>query len=145
MKHPSLGFTLIELMITVAIIAFLASLAYPSYTAYILRGQIAEATSNLAEMRVRQERYFQDNRSYVSAGTTCNATLATLTNGLEQRYFTLGCAGSTNGYVAFANGTGAANGISFTINQDNQRQTTAFPGVSGLPLNCWLTKKTSSC
>lgn len=142
---PGAGFTLIELMIVVAIVGILASVAYPSYIAYLQRGMIAEATGNLAEMRVRQERYFQDSRSYVSAGTTCNTSLAVLTAGLQQKYFALGCQGNATTFTVWANGTGAVNGISFTLNQDNLRQTTAFPGDSGLPKNCWINKKGESC
>lgn len=144
-RSVNIGFTLIEVMIVVAIVAILGAIAYPSYVAYMQRGMIAEALGNLAEMRVRQERYFQDNRSYVSAGATCNTNLATLTGGLEQRYFVLGCAGTANTFTAWANGAGAVNGINFTINQDNVRQTTAFPGAASLPLNCWISKRGETC
>lgn len=144
-RQKNLGFTLIEVMIVVAIVAILGAMAYPSYVAYMQRGMIAEALGNLAEMRVRQERYFQDNRSYVSAGVICNTSLLTLTAGLEQKYFVLGCAGNANTFTAWANGTGAVNGINFTIDQDNVRQTTAFPGTAGLPLNCWISKRGETC
>src|SRR5258706_10514427 len=61
------GFTLIELLITVAIVAILAGIAIPSYTTYITRSKIAEATSNLLAMRTKMELYFQDNPSFVGA------------------------------------------------------------------------------
>ena len=55
------GFTLIELMIVVAIIGILASIAIPQYSDYVKRGKAAEATSNLATLRIKMEQCFQDN------------------------------------------------------------------------------------
>ena len=56
------GFTLIEVMITVAIVAILAAVAIPSYTSYITRSKIQEATTTLLAMRTKMEQYFQDHR-----------------------------------------------------------------------------------
>ncbi len=47
------GFTLIELMITVAIIGILAAVGLPAYNDYIIRGRVPEATSNLSAKRVK--------------------------------------------------------------------------------------------
>src|SRR5688572_17819740 len=69
-QQRSQGFTLIEVMITVAIIGILAAVALPSYRDYVLRGQVVDATSGLAAMRADMERHYQDNRTYASVGTT---------------------------------------------------------------------------
>ena len=61
------GFTLIEVMITVAVVAILAAVALPQYRDYVTRGRIPEATSRLATLQVQAEQYFQDNRTYVGA------------------------------------------------------------------------------
>jgi type IV pilus assembly protein PilE len=137
------GFTLIELMITVAIIAILAAVAYPSYTAYIQRGRIAETTALLATTRVRLEQFYQDNRNYGSTATTCGVAMPTAAN------FTFSCGwgggGTDQSFLLTATGSAAMNGFAFTIDHANQQRTTAFPGDSGLPVNCWRQRKGQAC
>lgn len=67
MKTNTEGFTLIEMMIVVAIIGILAAIAYPSYQQYILRSNRTEGQALLNEAAAREERYFAQNNSYVSA------------------------------------------------------------------------------
>ena len=59
------GFTLIEVMITVAIIGILAAVAYPSYTGYIAKGNRAEGRAAVMKMLQDQERYFTQMNTYV--------------------------------------------------------------------------------
>ena len=137
------GFTLMELMIVVAIIGILSAIALPSYNDYLTRGRIPDATSALAERRVRTEQYFQDNRTYVGA-PACNADAS-------GRFFDFSCAGAAtvDAYTLQAVGKGPMSGFTFTINQAGARTST----VSGAPAakgwasnaNCWITGKGGAC
>jgi type IV pilus assembly protein PilE len=68
LKERQHGFTLIELMITVAIVAILAAVAYPAYTKYVQRGYRSEGIAMLNDAAARAERFYAQNNTY--AGTT---------------------------------------------------------------------------
>lgn len=73
------GFTLIELMITVAIIGILASIAYPSYQSYVAKATRADALAALVKVANLQEQYYLDNKTYtedmtrLGLGTSANS------------------------------------------------------------------------
>jgi len=75
------GFSLIELMIVVAIVGILASIAYPAYTNAILKGRRAEGRKAVAELMQQQERYMTQSNTYLAftnaAGVTTPAGAAT--------------------------------------------------------------------
>ncbi len=134
------GFTLIEVMIVTAIIAILAAIAIPSYSEYILRSRITEATGGLSGMRVKMEQYFQDNRTYV--GACVSTTVAALPTADK---FTFSCSGlSGSAYLVTATGTGPMAGFTYTINESNTRATTATAGW-GTNASCWVLTKSGSC
>jgi type IV pilus assembly protein PilE len=139
------GFTLMELMITVAIIAILAAVAYPSYTEYIRRSRLAEATGELSTLRVRLEQFYQDNRHYGSTAAACGVAMP------AAAAFTYACnwgaGGSNQSFRVTATGAAATGmaGYEFTIDQANQQRTTAFPGAAGLPVACWMKRKGDTC
>ena len=141
------GFTLIEVMIVVAIIAILSMVAYPSYRDYLLRGQLADATSGLSVLRAQMERHFQDNRSYSTVGaftTPCAAAASTRTFGL----FEVSCSGTptATAFTLRAVGSGQANGFTFTISEADVRATTAAPGSGWNTCTTqWMVRKGQTC
>ena len=137
------GFTLIEILIVVAIVGILAAIAVPMYNDYITRGQLVEAHTGLGQFRVQMEQQFQDARSYKGAGLDgCGAKAPA-----DAKYFTFTCAPADQTYVATATGSsGRVTGFVFTVNEQNQRKTTAAPADwdgGAATANCFVTRKKS--
>lgn len=129
------GFSLIEMMIVVAIIGLLASIAVPGYQDYVKSGNAAEAPANLANCRVQAEQFFQDNFTYV--GFVCNPT--------DTKFFDYAVNDQTaTTYTLAATGKSAQNmgNFAFTVNQDNAK-TSTYDGTTGA--TCWLTSSSGSC
>jgi type IV pilus assembly protein PilE len=128
-----LGFTLIELMIAIAIVGILATIAIPSYVNYLRRGAAEEGTAALADGRVAIEQFYLDNKTYV--GMPCPASTSK---------FTMDCTTTpptATTYKIIANGTGNMASFVYTIDQTGLRHTDG-PWGSG---NCFITKKGESC
>ena len=153
-RVKSAGFTLLEVLITVAIVGILAAIALPSYSEYITRSKIIEATSKLGDLRTDMERFFMDNRTY-AAGGNCGIdnganTRIPLYNSDPGRSFTLSCAVvvAPPSYTITATGIAAKgmSGFVYTINQLNQKATTGVAtGWSGAGTNCFVVRKDGSC
>ncbi len=78
------GFTLIEVMIVVVIVAILASIAFPSYQEYVLRSNRTEGQALLSDAAARQERYFAQHNTYADTVAKLGLSSANSTNGLYQ-------------------------------------------------------------
>lgn len=143
------GFTLIEVMIVVAIVAILAAVAIPSYRDYILRGQLVDASTLLATFRGNMERYFQDNRTYAATGAfipPCDQNIPVAQR--TQGNFVVSCVGAVgaNAYTLTATGINATAGFVYTVDERDQRVTvTVGSGWTGAPAACWVMKRGQAC
>ena len=141
------GFTLIEVMIAVAIVGILTALAYPSYRDYITRGALVDATNGLSTIRAQMERHFQDNRSYTTVGTFVTPCASTDANTRTFGRFVVSCsaAPTATAFTLQAVGSGNVNGFTYTITQADVRATSAAPSGWSTSTACWLTRKGQTC
>ena len=128
------GFTVIELMVAVAIVSILSAIAYPSYTSYLFRSRVPEAMEALAGYQIRMEQRFQDMGNYAN-GAACAIAVPT---GLKN--FDITCTTSNGGlqYEAKAVGKNAMSGLEYRINQNGRRWTPSHP--KGAKTDCWTVR-----
>lgn len=108
----NVGFTLIELMIVIAILGIVSAIAIPMYTGYIATARLAEAKNNIAALRLAEEEFFLENNNYFSDMSDDNANLASASTDLwsaskgdgNQVNFTYTVSASGNNYTITATG-----------------------------------------
>lgn len=132
MKTQS-GFTLIELMIAVAVIAILASIAYPSYTKYVQEARRTDAKAALMEAAGQMERCYTVTSDYTSASCPDDPMAS------EEGFYTISVSASAASYTLTATPDGAPQNqdsecAEFTVTQTGQR---AAEDSSGNASACW--------
>lgn len=134
-KHT--GFTLIELMIVVAIIGVLGAIAYPSYNSYMIKSKRADAKVGLSKLADKQERFYLQNNIYTNDFGA--AGLNTSTTSDEGYYtFTIPAADAT-GFTLTASRVGGAGADvdCVTMSQTSTGLKTATAGGGGDETKCW--------
>jgi prepilin-type N-terminal cleavage/methylation domain-containing protein len=137
------GFTLLETMVVVAIIATLAAIALPSYGAYIERSRILDAVTRLGDARARMDDFFLDQRTYVDDGGHCGAAG---TSGLTD-FFTVTCEATATTYTITATGL-AARGMgafAYAIDHAGARTTVSLPAGWARTADCWTIRQDGLC
>ena len=139
MARKAGGFTLIEVMITVAIVGILLAVAVPAYSDYVTRGRLNEAFTALGGAQPAAEQYWANNRTYVDFDTspafpkvTPNFTYA-LSNA------------SASTYTITATGSGKMSGFVYSINESGVHATVAAPDGWGANASCWVDHKGGAC
>ena len=130
------GFTLIELMIVVVVIAILASIALPSYANYVKRSQAKSATADLVALSLNFENHFQRTLNYpaAAASTTTTAATKTLMPGWAPSmgdFFTYSATTTTTTYALTATGTGGMSGCNLGLSNDNVRTVSSASSCGG--------------
>ncbi len=137
------GFSLVELMIALAVAALIAAFAIPSYQNHLQRAYLPEASSGLQLSALRLEQYYQDRRSYLG-DSGCGVTLP------AARRFSFSCTPAADGQSFLLTATGVAQdtmrGFTFTLDQQGNARTTALPdGWGTVPQSCWVMKRGGGC
>lgn len=152
-RHRARGFTLLEIMITMAIVAIIAAVALPNYIDYVTRSKIVEATSSLSDMRVRLEQHFADNRRYPTAciaPASGPAPAGEIYLPAGSKFFAISCALTATTYTVTGTGDAARgmSGFAYTIDEANNRRTTSLPtgwSGAGASSTCWIKRKSGEC
>ena len=155
MARTQRGFTLIEIMVVVAIIGILAAIAIPNYRDYVTRSKITEAFAGLSDARNKMEQYFQDNRSYPTGGCVVQGVTAPSASQIvvqAAQNFDITCSLMTaTTYKVSADGKGSMLGFQYSINEQNTKAS-AFTGAgasygytAASPNTCWVIRKGAQC
>ncbi len=134
------GFTLIELMVVVVVMAILAAIAIPSYASYIKRSNIKAAQADLVSLSLVYENFYQRNLSYPSSPFASTTELMDSNLGFpqwapnKQDIFDFSSALPENGkgYILMAKGKSGSNlnGCTLTINEKNVRTANNCDGLT---------------
>jgi type IV pilus assembly protein PilE len=134
------GFTLIELMIVVAIIGILGAIAIPAYGNYMMRARLTEAFTGLASVQTSAEEYWSNKHTYVDFDRETPSRLPP-----DGENFRFSFSGATDSaYTVTATGRGQATGFTYTIDQGGKR-TSSLPAAWGSSTSCWIDRKGSQC
>lgn len=138
-KRQQSGYTLVEVMVAVAIVAIISSVAVPAYTGYVKRGRLTEAFTGLGAGQTAAEQFWANYRNY--DGFKDSKSFPKNGQNFE---FSLSDAGPT-GYTLIAKGKGMVEGFTYTIDQDGTRKTTAVPTGFTTSDSCWIDREGGKC
>ena len=127
------GFTLLELLIAMAIIGILIAIGMPQYTEYLNKGKLSEGQSMLSELQLRQEQYYQDNRIYLNGMTPRQTSTI---------FSTVSCVTANTNQTYTCTVTAPSLSVSYTVTESGAKTTTKPDGSTA---SCWLKSISGSC
>ena len=131
------GFTLLELIIAIAILSIIVAVAAPSYSQYVQRGKIAEALATLGNLSTQMEKNYLDFRQYTGSDGNCAV------GALNTENFDYTCASSGQDYTWTA--TSSDGKYIFSVNNNFNKVTLAFGGNTMSSVDCWMISEDGTC
>ena len=135
------GFTLIELMIVVAIVGIIAAVAVPNYIDYVRRGHVADMTSAMSDFKLGVEQRYADSRTYDNA--FCSTTAVEMVPASDNHTVSCLSAGGTNQtFIITGVGKDSIAGFTYTINElGTKGSTLGSPWGGAVVAGRWVMKK----
>lgn len=136
------GFTLIELMIVVAVVGIIAAVAVPNYIDYVRRGNVTDMTSAMSDAKLRVEQRYADTRNY-NIAAVCAAAAVTITDTTNH---TISCvspiADDYQTYIITGTGKASIDGFVYTVNEVGAKASAiGAPWGGGTVGGRWVMKK----
>ena len=138
--NKSRGFTLIELMIVVAIVGIIAAVAVPNYIDYVRRGHVADMTSALSDAKLRVEQRYADSRTYNN--TLCAAAAVVIQDTDNHTITCLTADAANQTYTITGTGKDSIAGFVYTVTETGTKGSTlGAPWGGSAVAGRWVMKK----
>ena len=144
--HCDPGFTLIELMVVVAVIGILAAVAYPAYTQQIRKGHRADAKTAVLDMAAREEKFFAINNAYTDVGDATglnygiSGALSVPVTSNGGTYYNLTVSASSTDYTIKATPTGSQTSdpcYTYQLTSNGVQSNLVAGGGANTTTGCW--------
>ena len=134
-KKPQ-GFTLIEVIVAIAILSIIMAVASPLYSSYVQKSKITEALATLGTLSTKMEKNYLDFRKYTD-NNDCAVSHPNTDN------FSYSCISSGQSYTWTA--TSSDGNYKYSVNNNFDKMTLTFDGQAMSSINCWMISDTGTC